>query len=78
METPGITNQSIRGCKRTNTGIVLGAGTDKENEAAEVLSSQRPQRTIHPSRRALEARSSNNLRRSSSGQHMDIDDDSDA
>ena len=77
-DTPGTTGQTVRGHKRTNTGVVPGAGTEKENEAPEGLSSQRPQRTIHPSRRALEARSSNILRRTSSSQYMDIDDDTDA
>lgn len=77
-EVPGTTSQAIRGHKRTNTGIVPGAGTDKENEPPEAMSSQRPQRTIHPSRRALEARSSNILSRTSSSQYMDIDDVSDA
>lgn len=77
-EPAGAKSQTIRKHKRTNISTVLGAGTDKENETPEGLSSQRPQRTVHPSRRALEARSSNILRRASSSQYMDIDDDTDA
>ena len=77
MDAPGTTSQTVRGHKRTNTGVMPGTGTDKENEAPGGLSSQRPQRAIQPSRRALEARSSNILRRTSSSQYMDIDDDSD-
>lgn len=77
-EPSGTLSQPARRHKRTNTSIVPGVGTDKENETPDGLSSQRPQRTIHPSRRALEARSSNILRRTSSSQYMDIDGDSDA
>ncbi|KAF2752360.1 hypothetical protein EJ05DRAFT_446756, partial [Pseudovirgaria hyperparasitica] len=59
-----------RGQKRTNTGTTL---VDQDMTATEEASaSQRPQRTLVPSRRALEARESGTLRGTASEQ-MDID-----
>ena len=71
-------SQNIRGHKRANTGVgtETGTGTDKENELPERVGSQLPQRSLHPSRRALESLESNTLRRTNS-QHMEIDNDSD-
>ncbi|KAI0605229.1 hypothetical protein TUN205_10529, partial [Pyrenophora tritici-repentis] len=51
-------SQAQRGQKRTNTGTAIDT-TDQENALPAGMSSQRPQRTIMPSRRALEAISAN-------------------
>jgi hypothetical protein len=63
---------SRRGQKRTNTGIVVGLG-DRENGQTGDDSRQRPQRTIVPSRRALEAIESNTRLIQRHDQQMDID-----
>ncbi|KAF5844146.1 hypothetical protein GGP41_008908 [Bipolaris sorokiniana] len=65
-------SQAQRGQKRTNTGTAIDT-TDQENALPAGMSSQRPQRTIMPSRRALEAISANVQLTQSNTQHMEID-----
>ncbi|KAF2210167.1 hypothetical protein CERZMDRAFT_113576 [Cercospora zeae-maydis SCOH1-5] len=63
------------GQKRASTGSGPGP-LDKENEAPSRSSSQRPQRTYYPTRKALESLDVNGIGRNSS-QQMDIDEESD-
>lgn len=63
---------SRRGQKRTNTGNVVSS-RDKENQQTGDTNNQRPQRTIIPSRRALEATESNTRLIQWHDQQMDID-----
>ena len=65
-------SQSGRGQKRTNTGATIDP-TDHETRSPTRTSSQRPQRAIVPSRRALEAIEVNTRLLQSSNQHMEID-----
>jgi hypothetical protein len=73
--TKGST-QTGRGRKRTNTGAQTES-TDKDNGAAGRPSSQRPRKTIHPSRRALESQEDTVIIRSNS-EHMDVDESTDS
>ncbi|PPJ61057.1 hypothetical protein CBER1_07390 [Cercospora berteroae] len=59
------------GLKRANTGSGLGS-LDKENEPPTGPGSQRPQRTYHPTRKALASLHVNGMGRNSS-QQMDIE-----
>lgn len=65
-------SQAGRGQKRTNTGATIDL-TDQENRLSAGTGNQRPQRTIMPSRRALEAISANARLTHGSTQHMEID-----
>ena len=69
-------SQPARGHKRTNTGM-LSTPADKENEMPGGASSQRPQRAVSLSCRALEALESNSFAHTGS-QQMDIDPESDS
>ncbi|KAH7111337.1 hypothetical protein B0J11DRAFT_498685 [Dendryphion nanum] len=70
-------SQSRRGQKRTNTGNTIDNG-DKENQLGRENSSQRPQRHIIPSRRALEAIENNTQVMRWSSQQMDVDPETNA
>ena len=70
-------SQSGRGQKRTNTGTAIDP-MDQENTPPTGAVSQRPQRTIMPSRRALEAIGVNTRLPQSSSQHMEIDSETEA
>jgi hypothetical protein len=59
-----------RGQKRTNTGRI--PADNEGTETVDSSGSQRPQRALVPSRRAIEARESDNRRRTV-GEQMDID-----
>jgi hypothetical protein len=67
-------SQSGRGQKRTNTGTTVDP-MDQENQPIQVTGSQRPQRNIIPTRRAMEAISNNAQRTRENNQQMDIDSD---
>jgi hypothetical protein len=67
-------SQAERGQKRTNTGNTINP-TDQENQLTQVVSSQRPQRNIVRTRRALEAISNNTQLTQENTQQMDIDSD---
>ena len=72
----GGATQDGQGRKWTNTGALSGTA-DKENEAPNGTSCQRPHRTLHPTRKALESFQSNIIARNSS-QHMDVDEETDS
>lgn len=70
-------SQSGRGQKRTNTGTTIDP-IDQENQPPQGTSSQRPQRNIVPSRRALESIRNNTRSTQENTQQMDIDSDTEA
>ena len=72
-----IRSVSRRGQKRTNTGNTV-ISRDRENQQAGDENSQRPQRTIVPSRRALEAIDSNARLIQWHDQHMDVDENNES
>jgi hypothetical protein len=65
-------SQSRRGQKRTNTGNTIDTGYN-ENRPTKESGSQRPQRTIMPSRRALEAINNNAQLIQWNSRQMDIE-----
>jgi hypothetical protein len=69
-------SQTGRGRKRTNAGTTVDPA-EQENQPIQGSGSQRPQRHIVPSRRAIEANRSN-ARHTQHSYHMEIDSDNDA
>jgi hypothetical protein len=71
-------SQTGRGQKRTNVGTTVDSA-EQHNSSTQASGSQRPQRHIIPTRRAMEA-SGNSTQQTQSGnsQHMEIDLDNDA
>lgn len=65
-------SQTGRGQKRTNTGTVIDP-IDQETRWIHVTGSQRPRRSVVPTRRAMEAMSNNPRRTQENTQQMDID-----
>ena len=72
-----IRSVSRRGQKRTNTGNMV-ISRDRENQQPGDGNSQRPQRTIVPSRRALEAIDSNARLIQWNDQQMDVDENNES
>jgi hypothetical protein len=71
-------SQIGRGQKRTNTGTTVDL-TDQRNPSTQASGSQRPQRHIIPTQRAMEA-TGNNTQQTQGGnsQHMEIESDNEA
>ncbi|KAH8633303.1 hypothetical protein IG631_11937 [Alternaria alternata] len=71
-------SQTGRGQKRTNAGTTVDPA-EQQNPPTQASGSQRPQRHIMPTRRAMEA-NGNSTRRTQGGnsQHMEIDSDNEA
>ena len=71
-------SQTGRGQKRTNAGTTVDPA-EQQNPPTQANGSQRPQRHIMPTRRAMEA-TGNSTRRTQGGnsQHMEIDSDNEA
>lgn len=79
QNTPNGRTRSLsrRGQKRTNTGTMVNP-RDTENQQRTDESSQRPQRTIVPSRRALESIENNTRLIQWHDQHMDVDENTES
>ena len=78
MQTVQLTrnrSQTGRGQKRTNAGAIVDPAEQK-NQPTQRSGSQRPQRQIVPSRRAMEA-NGGNARHTQHSHHMEIDFDND-